>query len=69
VVKRTERASGGKAADGRNEEWLAGFRIGLALADRGAGKVLRRVDRIDVFDGDGGRILSCRVADLPQVER
>jgi len=57
----------GKAADRKNEEWLAGFRIGLALADRGMGKVLRRADRVDVFDAAGERILSCRVGDLEEV--
>jgi hypothetical protein len=69
MVKRTNRTSGGKAADGRGEEWLAGFRIGIALADRGMGGLLGRADRVDVFDGAGERILSCRVADLPEVER
>jgi hypothetical protein len=65
-VTKVRGAAGSKAADRKNEEWLAGFRVGLVLADRGMGKVLHRADRVDVFDRAGERILTCRVADLPE---
>ncbi len=62
MVNERDRRAGN--VDRKTEDWLVGFRIGLALAEGGK-EVLRRAGRIDVLDMEGKLIFSSRVDALP----